>query len=219
MQVRNVATYHIVLDPVDLGVRLGRLLVEAVLNPVDLQHADLLERPAGDRLGELAVAGRAVGLVAGPAHLCVEPLVLQHLGRADEGEAGRVACLHRRHQAQLLAGGEDLVQRLALLLGVVAVGRGRGAHDGRQQRARAQRRAHAAREGQQGARGGGGAAEEVLDIWPDGARGRQDEHVVEVRGAGGVVVEVVDHEAGAVGGELDVELGEEGDQAGWGWVA
>lgn len=50
-----------------------------------------------------------------------------------------------------------------------------------------------------------------LDALLNGLGRGDEEYVVLLGGGGGVVVEVVDYEAGAVGGEDDVELGEEGD--------
>ena len=213
-------TYDVVLDAVDGGIGLVGCagLLKVVLDPVDAQHADLVEGPAAHALGELAVEGLGGRLAAHLAGLDVEPLVLQHLGRADEREARRVARLEGRDQGQLLAGGEDVVDHLALLLGVVAVGGARGAEDRGEELGRAEGGAHAPREGEDLVLGGA-SAEEVLHVGAEGAGRREEEHVVGVGRARGVVVEVVDHQAGALGGELDVELGEEGDERGGGRVA
>lgn len=210
-------TYHVVLDAIDLGVSLigAADLVEVVLNPVDAQHANLLERPAGHALGELAVE-RLDGLGgAGLLHLGVEPLVGEDLGRADQCEARRRARLERRDERELLAGRERVVDRLGLGAGVVAVGGRGGAEQRRQELAGAEGGAYAVGEGNDLVSGGAGA-EDVLDARAVAAGGREEEHVVLVGGAGRVVVEVVDDEAGALSGELDVELGEEGDEGGRG---
>lgn len=210
-------TYHVVLDAIDLGVSLigAADLVEVVLNPVDAQHANLLERPAGHALGELAVE-RLDGLGgAGLLHLGVEPLVGEDLGRSDQCEARRRARLERRDERELLAGRERVVDRLGLGAGVVAVGGRGGAEQRRQELAGAEGGAYAVGEGNDLVSGGAGA-EDVLDARAVAAGGREEEHVVLVGGAGRVVVEVVDDEAGALSGELDVELGEEGDEGGRG---
>lgn len=77
-----------------------------MLDPVDAQDAELLEGPGADAAGELAVVGGDLVLGAGGLDLCVEPRVGEHLDRADNGDAGRVAGLYGADQAQLLAGGE-----------------------------------------------------------------------------------------------------------------
>lgn len=210
-------TYHVVLDAVDLGVGLvgAARLVEVVLDPVDAHDANLLERPAGHALGELAVE-RPDGLGGtGLLYLGVEPLVGEELGRADQREARRGARLECRDERQLLAGRERVVDRLGLRAGVVAIGGRGGAEERRQELAGAEGGAHAVGEGDDLVRGGAGA-EDVLDAGTVAAGGREEEHVVLVGGAGRVVVEVVDDEAGALSGELDIELGEEGDEGGRG---
>jgi len=62
------------------------------------------------------------------------------------------------------------------------------------------------------------SAEEVADVWAQGAGAGEQEDVVGLGGGEGVVVEVVDDEGGAVGGEVDVQLEEEGNETRWGWV-
>lgn len=58
------------------------------------------------------------------------------------------------------------------------------------------------------------AGEEVLGAGPVLGRGLQEEGIVVVGGARHIVVEVVDHEAGALGGHVDVELEKGGVQGG-----
>lgn len=56
--------------------------------------------------------------------------------------------------------------------------------------------------------------EEVLDAGAGGLGGGDGEDVVLLGGADGVVIEVVDDKAGAVGGEGDVKLGQEAHDGG-----
>lgn len=83
-------THHVVLDAVDLGVVLRHVevgsvdagrssaLVQEVLQAADLEHANLLEGPGSELLGEVLVGRLHVLAVA--ADLGVKPGVLQHLG-------------------------------------------------------------------------------------------------------------------------------------------
>lgn len=141
-------THHIVLDTVDFGVGLLSLL-KLVLDAVDSQDANLLERPASHSTGKLLV----VSLDALAAHLCdlgVKPLVLQHLGRAKNSHTSRVARLHHRHKRQLLARSEQVisVKNLSLLLGVISVSSGRCANNRGEQSSRAKDMANSVGEGQ-----------------------------------------------------------------------
>ena len=217
---REEITYHVVLDPVHLGVRHirpGNGLVQPVLDPVDPEDTNLLEGPASDPLGELAVVRLHLLLLADLGDLGVEPLVAQHLGRADDRQPSRVPGLRARDEGQLRAGAEQLVrgQGLGLLLGVVEVGRRGGTDDGRQQRAGAEEDAGAAREGDRGV-GRGARGEEVGDVVARRTGDGQEEDVVGVGSGDDVVVEVVHYQARAFGGEGNVELGEEGDERGRG---
>jgi hypothetical protein len=80
LYARRGKTYHIVLDAVHLRVRhvrLGTGLVKAMLDPVRLQHAELLEGPAGDAPCKLAVVRADLLLLAvvNGRDLGVEPLI------------------------------------------------------------------------------------------------------------------------------------------------
>lgn len=176
-----------------------------MVDRVDAQDADLLESPAAHPLGELAVPGLdllATGLLDGG----VEPGVAQHLGGPDDSESGRVARLEARYDGDLLAGGEEIigVQNIALLLGVVAVGGARGTEDGVDEGVGAEDVADGRGNGQQ-LTGLGFGGEVGLDA--GAGLGRESQHVVLVGGAHGVVVEVVDDQAGALEGQSNVELG------------
>lgn len=210
-------TYHVILNPVDLGVRLVRRphLIEVVLDPVHPQDTNFLERPPSNALRELPVPGADRLPTISLLHLGVEPLVGEHLGGSDDGETCRVATLEGGHETKLRAGGEELggVDAVGLVLRVVAVGRVGGPEDGVQEVALAEDVADAAREGDE-LLGLAIGCEVGVDIVSGRARGRNEEDVVLLGGGGGVVVEVVNHEAGAVGWEDDVELGEEGDDGG-----
>lgn len=75
LQFFESSTYHVVLDPVDRRIKLrerygagvldslGNTLVQVMLQLADFQNTELLERPAGQLLGELAVS--ALDLLAG----------------------------------------------------------------------------------------------------------------------------------------------------------
>ena len=217
--VKGKNTYNIILDPVNLGVRgvAGALLVQVVLNPVDAHNARLLESPAGQATGKLAVVrGHGLGTSGRQLDLGVEPGVRQQLSRTQQGQARRVARLQTRHQLQLSAGRKELAvcaaagHGVGLLLGVVTIGGARGRHNGCQERAVAENVTSGVGQGQQLlAAGRGCGVKQRLDALA-GCRDGQQQDVVQVRGGAGVVVEVVDDEAGAVGGEDNVKLAQEG---------
>ena len=198
-------TYHIVLDSVK--ARVGLVAADqAVLDIVDAEDANLLESPAREAARKLLVLRLGLWAVH-LGDLCVEPLVLEH-GGSDDGHAGRVACLEGRDEGELPAGGEELI-RLdggGLLLGVVAVGGVGGAEDGRDEVAVAEDVASGVRDGD----GAAGERKVGLDARAGVGRRRvEDEHVVRLGGRDGVVVEVVDDGAGALGGQGNVELREQ----------
>lgn len=64
-----------------------------VLNRIDAQVPDLLERPATDATSELFVPCLQRRLVTRTLDLGVKPLVLESLGGSHNSEAGRVARL------------------------------------------------------------------------------------------------------------------------------
>lgn len=201
-------THHVVLNTVDARVELLRAL-QVVLNAVHAQDTNLLECPAGNPSGKLLVL-RLGALSTQLGHLGIQPLVLQHLSRAEHSHARRIARLHHRHQRQLLTRSEQLisVEDLGLLLGVIAVRSSRSANDGGQQRARTKDVSHGVREGQDATR----KFKVGLEAGANVGRRIKDEDVVGLGGGDGVVVEVVDDGAGALDGQGDVELGEEGDE-------
>lgn len=143
-------TYHVVLDPIDGGVRLvgPASLVEVMLNPVHPQNTNLMERPARNSLGKLPVPSLDL-LATTLLHLGIEPLILQHLSRTKHGKPGRVPRLHGRNQAKLLARSKQLgrVHTSKMLLGVIKVSRPWRTENGRQEGTRAKNMADAAREG------------------------------------------------------------------------
>lgn len=209
----------VVLDAVDLGVALVALalLVEVVLDPVDAQDARLAKGPARHALGKVAVERGHGRLGAVLLDLGVEPLVAQHVGAADDGDAGRVAGLEGGDERELAAGGEEVVDNLGLLLGVVAVGGAGGAQDGCEQRAGAQGLSNARGEGEKLAIGGGGG-EEILHIGTEGTRGSKENNIVLLGSGRDVIVEVVDDETAPVRRQVDVELEQGRDDRGRGRV-
>ena len=208
-------TYDIVVDTVDSRVGhvgQGSLFSQMVLNVVDAQVSDLVERPGADASGELQVPSRDCLAIARPLDLGVEPLVLEHLGGADDGETGRVAGLEGGDKRELLAGSKHLVNDLSLLLLVVNVGCAGRPQDGRQEGTVAQGVAEAAREGEQVFLAT--AAEVVLGVVPVVARSGHEDDIVKVGGGLGIVVEVVNHQAGSLGGNVNVQLEKERVQGG-----
>lgn len=198
----HMQTHHIVLDTVDFRVELLSLL-QLVLNAVDSQDANLLERPASHSSGKLLVVSLDA-LAAHLGNLGVEPLVLQHLSRAENSHTSRVARLHHRHKRQLLARSEQVisVKHLGLLLGVISVSSGRCANNGSQQRSSAKNMANSVGEGQDTTRDLKVGLKARANV---GGR-IEDEDVVGFGSGNGVIVEVVDDSASALNGEGNVEL-------------
>lgn len=207
-------TYSLVLDPVKLGVQiLGSNLAvsgQVVLNLANLQNTGLLESPRSQLLGEVTVHGG--GLLA---TRCLdggrEPLVLESLNRAKNGEACRVAGLHGRDQVDLRASGLDILSCRHLLLGVVRIG-GRGGLQNRREEG-------AVTTQDLGSRTGHGkntlAIEECLQIGTQGTGALEKEDVVLLGGRDSVVVEVVGDNGGTVVREMNIDFKEEGaDSAG-----
>lgn len=189
-----MATYDIVVDTVDRrvgDVGQGPLLSQMVLNVVDAQVSDLVECPGADASGELQVPGLDCLAVARALDLGVEPLVLEHLGGADNGEASRVAGLEGGDERQLVAGSKDLVNNLRLLLLVVDVGCPGCPQDRGQEGTIAQGVAETARESKQVFLAT--AAEVVLCVVSVVARSGHENDIVEVGGGLGIIVEVVNN--------------------------
>lgn len=210
-----MTTYDIVVDTVDRWVRnVGQrtLLGQMVLDVVDAQVPNLVESPGADAAGKLQVPSCDCLAAAGELDLGVEPLVLEHLGGAHDGEAGRVAGLEGGDERELLAGSKYLVDNLGLLLLVVDVGRPGRPQDRREEGAVAQGVAETAREGEQVFLAT--AAEVVLGVISVVAGGGHEDDIVEVGGGLGIVVEVVNHQAGSLGGDVDVQLEKESVQGG-----
>lgn len=182
-----------------------------MLNPVDPQNAKLLECPGAQALSELAVEG--LGLLA--VHLVdlglIEPLVLQQLSRTEQHEAGRIEGLEGRDERELLAGAKKIVDDLDLLLGVVAVGGTGSADDRSEELAGAESGTNTAGEGNDRV-GRSAGPKKVLHVGANGGGWGEKEDIVKIGCAGGIVVEMIDNEAGTVDGELDVEFSEERDE-------
>lgn len=173
-----------------------------VLDRVHAQVANFVERPAADPLGELLVPGLDGILVTGELDLSIQPFVLEHLGGANNSEAGRVSALESGYQVQLLTRGEHLVNHLGLVFLVVDI-RGSGSlQDGGQLSAIAERKALAAWERKQVALAT--TAEVVLGAGLVLARSGHEDDIVLVSGGLGVVVEVVDNETSSLGRNVDI---------------
>lgn len=136
------ATYNIALNTIDRGIMLrnrtrhihllANALVQIMYKLPDLQHARLLEGPAAQLGGKVAVR-RLDGLVGQRCGFS-EPLILQHLGGAHDRQARRVVRLHRGYEVQLVADGEGVLDDIGLVARAVAVCRARGAQNGCQER-------------------------------------------------------------------------------------
>lgn len=210
-----MTTYDVVVDTVDgrVGdVGQGTLLSQMMLDVVDAQVADLVECPGTRASGKLQVPSLDCLAVAGALDLGVEPLVLKHLGGANNGEAGRVAGLEGRDERKLLAGGKDVVNDLGLFLLVVDVSCPGCPQDGGKEGTVAQGVAETARESNEVFLAT--AAEVVFGVVSVVARSGHEDDIVEVGGRLGIVVEVVNNQTGSLGGDVDIQLEEKSVERG-----
>lgn len=213
----SVGTYGLVLDAVDGGVQvLGSKVVlsQVVLDLANLEDTGLLEGPGSQLLGELLV-GRAGLLSVGRLDGCGEPLVLETLNRAEQGEARGGTGLHGGDESQLRAGGPDILSRGQVFLGVVAVGSRRSAQDRRNERVVAE----SVRSGPRQSKGTL-SVEESLGIGSQWAGALEEKDIVLFGRGQGVVVEVVDNDGRTVGSEVKIEFQKQrADGAGSGGLA
>lgn len=212
-------TYSLVLDTVDLRVDIihRNLAVssEMVLDLANLQDTSFLEGPCSQLLSKLAVGSGGL-LAAGSLDSRREPLVLQSLDGAKDGEASRVAGLHSRNNIQLGSSRLNIIGRWDFLLWVIGVGGLRSAKDGRDQRASVTQGL--------GSNTGKGedtvAIEQGLDVRTQWSRTVEEEHIVLLGSRDGIVVEVVDNNGGTVIRQVDIDFEKEGaDGAGSGGLA
>lgn len=211
-------TYYIVLNPVNLGVdlRLGISLIQLMLNFAHLQNTYLIERPSRNLLSKSLIgrlnllARRSSSQPSTPLNLSIKPRIFKQLRRPNNSKPRRVPRLHSRNKRQLLPNRKRVLHTLNFVLGVIRIRSPRRANNRRQQRAIIpQRLSHSSGE-RDGLAALAVALEEVLDIRSNGIWAWHEHDVVVFRGAEGIVVEVVDYKAGAVGWEVDVEFEEEG---------
>lgn len=220
-------THNIVLHSVYFGVgviTLDSVLVEVVLDVEDFQDANLTKGPACDFLGELLVRScdllRVLPRTAqtdAALNLGVKPCILKHFGRSEDRKAGRVSCLHRGDQRQLLTNGEWVLHTLDLLLGVVRVCGSRGPEDWGQKRAVVPKSLSDSSGKGNELLSGTCPLEKVLNVGSDGVWSGYEQDIMLIRGRDGIVVEMVYHQRIAVCGEVDVELDEERDERCRGW--
>ena len=183
-----------------------------MLDVVDLQVSDLVESPCADASGKLQVPSRDCLAAAGELDLGVEPLILEHLGGAHNGEAGRVAGLEGRDKGELLTSSKHLVDSLGLLLLVVDVGCPGRPQDRCQQRTIAQSVAETARKCEQVFLAT--TAKVVLGVISVVTGSGHEDNIVEIGGGLGIIVEVVNNKAGSLGGDVDIQLEKESVQGG-----
>lgn len=209
---RYPSTYDIVLDSVDGGVGL-LIILQSMFNLIDLDNTQLLERPPRKSLCKLLVGRMNLLSTTQRLDQGSRPHILEHLRRTNKSESRRVASLESRNQGELLARGKEIIRvdGIGLLLGVVAIRGVGGAEDGSQEGAGAENVADGVGDGQHGA----GLLKVVLQTGADVGGVVEDEDVVRDGGGVVVVVEVVDDGSRSLGGEGDVEFGEEGDDGGW----
>lgn len=208
-------TYSVLRNAIDArvgDVGQGAFFSQVVFDRVHAQVADLVEGPARDSLGELLVPNLDGFFVTRALNLSIQPLVLKHLGGANNSETSRVARLEGGHQVQLRARGEHLVDHLGLLLWVVNVCSPGGLQDGCQLRAVAESKAQTMREREKVSFAA--TSEVVLGAGLVLGRSWQEENIVLLSGGLGIVVEMVDHETRSLGRDLDVELEEDGVEGG-----
>lgn len=170
-----------------------------MLNPVDSQNTDLIESPTRHSLCEFAIHCRDILRFAYRLDLGVKPLIAQHIGGTNDGEACRVAGLEGGYEGELIAGGPQVIEGFALLLRIVAVRCGGSAQDRGKEGTLAKGLAHSVGEGD-GLAVRRRGTKEVLSASSDRSRVREKQYIVLVRGGVDVVVEMVDYEAGAVRG-------------------
>lgn len=144
-------TYNSLLNPVNRRVSFVARR-QSMLNVIDLQDAQLLERQSRKTLSKFPV-GRPNTLATRSRNLSViHPLILQHLRRTNNSNTRRVASLESRHQRKLLPRSKQVlrINSISLLLGVVAVRRIRGTNDWRQEGTGAENMADGVRDGEDG---------------------------------------------------------------------
>ena len=184
-----------------------------MLNLIHSQDTKLLERPSAQLLHELAVAGLDL-LAAELGNLGVEPLILQHLGGTNNGQASRVTSLEGRNEGELLASGKEVlwVDGIGMLLGVIAVSRLGSTQDRHEERSGTENLADAVGEGHDGVV----ELKVVLQSGSDVLGGIQDENVVLLGSGDCVVVEMVYHGAGSFGRESNIDLRQQSSDRGGG---
>lgn len=146
---RCFRAYHFVVDLVNFRVYIRNgdaavikllcapTLVQVMLKPADAEHAQLLKGPRGHGFCECLVSRLDLLVRANLLNAGVEPRVLEHLCRAEDGEAGRIACLEGRDERELAASSEQVFHDFRLLARAVAVCGSRRAEDSGQQWTRA----------------------------------------------------------------------------------
>lgn len=197
-----------------------------VLDPVDAQDADLVKRPPGDGLRKVPIQCFYRVFLPSLLHRRIEPLVAQHIGRSHNGESRRVARLEGAHKGELGPAGEEVVEGFGFIFGAVTVRCGGSAQDRGKEGTVAKGMADAVGECEGPCSSCLSTscssiwcirrrkAKKILVIRPEGSGRRQQQHIMFLGGRNGIVVEVVDDETVAIGGQVDIELQKERDEAG-----
>lgn len=206
---QSVSTYNIVLDPVDLRIRVSNnssiLVTQVMFDLSNLEHPGLLERPSSKLLGELPVDSRRLFSIIRPLDSRIEPFIFQALHRTQDSETSRIPRLHGRDQCQLRARCEWVLHRTRLLR-VVAVGGLRSSQNRCEEGTGTSKRLWCCSWNCQNTV----AREEGLGIWSQGARPLEEEDIVFLGRGKSVIVEVVNDDRRPIGGQMDVQLEEEG---------
>lgn len=213
-----MGTYGLVLDAVDRGVEvLGSKVVlsQVVLDLANLKDTGLLEGPGSQLLGEFLVGRAGLLFVAGRLDGRGEPLVLETLDGAEQGEARGCTGLHGGDESQLRAGGPDILSRRQVFLRVIAVGSRRSAQDRRNESVVAERVRSGPWQSQDTL-----PVEESLGIGSQWAGALEEKDIVLFGRRQGIVVEVVDNDRRTVGSQVKIEFQKQrADGAGSGGLA
>ena len=180
-----------------------------MLDLADFEDAKFFEGPGREFASEGLVGGLFGLLVRGGLDGGGEPLVFEGFCAAEDGETSAVAGLEGGNEVDLRASGEDVFCSVGILFGVVDVGCGRGLDDGSQQRRGiAEHLTHSSGEGHNAV-----DIEVTLDVLAGGCD-RNCNHIVLLRRALSIVVEVVNDQAVLIGRQADVEFGKEAGDCG-----
>ena len=187
-----------------------------MLNPANLQYSDLVESPASDLLCKFLVGSLDIlRTLSSSLDIGREPLVLEYLCSTKNGESRAVASLHGRNERKLLTNSERIFQGLGIILRIVRVCGSWCSENWSEKWAGVSKSlSYSVWESDDVS---SISAEEVLDASAEGTWSWDKYNIVFLRGAKGIIVEVIDDDRVAIGWKVNVELEEEGNERRWGW--